>query len=221
MPVYTERILPWFMELVLTRRVFRALRAAALREATGAVLEVGFGFGASVAHYPGGARVRSLVGLDANPGMLRRAPRHITGAPFPVRLVRSSATRLPFPGESFDTVVTQWTLCSLPDLPRAMEEVRRVLRPGGRFLFLEHGLAREPGLARRQRLFSPVQRLLAGGCRLDVQIESLVGAAGFRVDRLDRYEAPPPGPRVLRQMYRGVARREAPGSLSGSCVGPY
>lgn len=214
MRVYTERILPWFMELVLTRRVFRDQRAAALRDAAGAVLEVGFGFGASVAHYPNGAGIQSLVGLDANAGMLRRARRHIGGSPFPVRRVRASATRLPFPDRSFDTIVTQWTLCSLPDLPRALAEIRRVLRPGGRFLFLEHGLADQAALARWQRRLTPIQRLLAGGCRLDVPIESSIGAAGFRLDRLDRYEAPPPGPRTLRQMYRGAARQE-PGA------GPY
>jgi len=207
MPIYADRILPFFMELVLSRRVFRDQRAAALRGAAGEILEVGFGFGASVAHYPGGAGgVRTLVAVDANPGMLRRAPRHIEGTRFPVRLVRASASRLPFPDASFDAVVTQWTLCSLPDLPASLAEMRRVLRPGGSFLFLEHGLSEEARLARRQRFFTPLQRILAAGCRLDVPVDRAIGAAGFRLEHLDRYEAPPPGPRILRQMYRGAAR---------------
>ena len=210
MPIYGDRILPFFMELILSRRVFGDQRAAALRGAAGEILEVGFGFGASVAHYPRGAGgVRSLVALDANPGMLNRAPRHIGGSWFPVRLVRGSASRLPFPDVSFDAIVTQWTLCSLPDLPASLAEMRRVLRPGGRFLFLEHGLAEETRLARRQRFFTPLQRILAAGCRLDVPVDRVIGEAGFRLERLDRYEAPPPGPRILRQMYRGSARPAA------------
>ncbi len=207
MRIYADRILPFFMEMVLSRRVFRDQRAAALRGAAGEVLEVGFGFGASVAHYPGGAAdVRTLVGVDANPGMLRRARRHLDASPFPIRLVRASASRLPFSDASFDAVVTQWTLCSLPDLPAALLEMRRVIRPGGRFLFLEHGLADEARLARRQRFLTPLQRILAGGCRLDVPVDQAIGEAGFRLEHLDRYEGPPPGPRFLRQMYRGAAR---------------
>ena len=206
MAFYTERLLPFLMERALTRRELWDQRVPSLRSAAGDVLEVGFGFGAAVPHYPGDGAVKSLVGIDPNPGMLRRAPRHIRGAKFPVRPLRARASALPFPAASFDTIVTHWTLCSVADLPAVLAEIRRVLRPGGRFLFLEHGLADDAGLARRQRLLTPLQRFLAGGCRLDVPIATAIAAAGFRLETLERYQAPPPGPRIVRQMYRGAAR---------------
>ena len=206
MGFYRDSVLPFLMEQVLTRGELQEQRIPSLRGASGDVLEVGFGFGASVRHYPADGSVRSLVGLEPNPGMIRRAPRHIKGAGFPVRPVRASAPFLPFRAESFDTVVTHWTLCSLDDLPAALAQIRRVLRPDGRFLFLEHGLADDDRTARRQRWITPLQRLLAGGCRLDVPIDRAIGAAGFRFESLERYEAPPPGPRIVRQMYRGAAR---------------
>jgi len=112
---------------------------------------------------------------------------------------------LPFQPGTFDTVVSNWTLCSLERLPDALREIRRVLAGEGRFLFLEHGLASEPRVVRWQRLLTPVQQVLADGCRLDLDMESVVRSAGFQIESLERYESRLPL-RVLRQMYRGVAR---------------
>lgn len=145
---YTEWLLPWMMEKVLTRPVYREQRRAVLRGAEGRVLEIGFGFGGTIAEYPG-AQVQEVVALEPNPGMLRRARRRLAVAPpFPVRLSRGVAEAIPFLPGSFDTVVSNWTLCTIERPPDALREIHRVLTGSGRFLFLEHGLSAEPGLAR-------------------------------------------------------------------------
>lgn len=204
MGLYSDRFLPWLMERTLDRPIIHEQRQRALQPAAGMVLEIGFGFGASLPAYPAAA-VSEIVGLDPGPGMLRRARRHAARSPVPVRLLRATAAALPLPDGRFDTVVTQLTLCSLPNLPAALAEIRRVLRPVGRFLFWEHGLADDPRLARWQRRLTPLHRRLAGGCRADVPIASAIEAAGFHLESLERYEMGL-GPRALQQMYRGVAR---------------
>ncbi len=204
MRVYGDIVFPWLMETLLSRPVYRRQRKALLRQAGGRVLEIGFGFGGSLGEYPAG-RVKEIVALEPNPGMIRRARPRIDAAGFPVRFVRGVAERLPFRDRRFDTVVTHWTLCSLRGLPAGLGEIRRVLHDGGRFLFLEHGLAAEPGVARWQRRLTPIQRVLADGCRLDLDIEEVVRSGGFRLESIERYESELPL-RVLRQMYRGVAR---------------
>jgi ubiquinone/menaquinone biosynthesis C-methylase UbiE len=201
---YTEHFFPWFMEKVLSLPVYREQRRETLRRAEGRVLEIGFGFGGTLTEYPEG-RVSEVVALEPNPGMVRRARRFLATAPFPVRFVRGVAEAMPFSQGRFDTVVSNWTLCSLDRLNDALGEIHRVLAGGGRLLFLEHGLSDEPRLARWQRLLTPVQRVLAGGCRLDLDIEAVVRSGGFRIESLERYESRLPW-RALRQMYRGVAR---------------
>lgn len=195
------------MEKILTLPSFQSQRREALLGASGRILEVGFGFGGSLTEYPAApGRVTEIVALEPNAGMTRRAVRRVKGAPFSVRFVRGSVEAIPFPDRSFDTVVTNWTLCSIGDLGAGLAEIRRVLRGSGRYLFLEHGRSREPRLARRQEFLTPLQRILADGCRLDVDIDGEVTAAGLRIAALERYEAPW-GPRSLRQMFRGLAHR--------------
>jgi ubiquinone/menaquinone biosynthesis C-methylase UbiE len=206
MRLYRHHILPWFMELGLSRPEVQAQRREALRGARGRVLEIGFGFGATLSEYPAGDDgVQEVVALEPNPGMVRRAAPRIAAAALPVRVVRGTAEALPLRDACIDTVVSNWTLCSLPRLQTALAEVRRVLAPEGRFLFLEHGRSDEPRLARRQAFFAPLFRILGDGCRLDLPIDRAITAAGLRIERLDRYQAPY-GPRIAGPMYRGVAR---------------
>jgi ubiquinone/menaquinone biosynthesis C-methylase UbiE len=170
------------------------------------VLEIGFGFGGSIPAYPDDpGRVALVVGLDPHAGLLRRAGPRIGDAAFAVRRIRGSAEALPFPAGSFDTVVSQFTLCSLPDLAASLREVARVLAAGGRLLFLEHGLSPEPRVARMQRRLKPLFRWFGDGCRPDIPIDDAIRSAGFRIERLDRYEFGV-GPRAARAMYRGAAR---------------
>ena len=138
MSLYRDTILPWLMESIVGRPEYREQRRPALQSASGRVLEIGFGFGGSLSEYPGArGAVTELVGLDPNPGMNRRASARLASMPFPVRLLRGRAEALPARSATFDTVVTNWTLCSLPDLEGGLREIRRVLKPSGRFLFLE------------------------------------------------------------------------------------
>ena len=199
------------MERVLSHPDVATQRVPSLVHARGRVLEVGFGCGGSLSAYPtNDRRVSRLVALEPNPGMIRRAERHAAAAAFPVQLVQARAEAIPSESESFDTVVSHWSLCSIPDLPAAMDEIRRVLRPDGRFLFLEHGSAADARLRRSQKRWSPIHSFLAGGCRLDIAIDDVIRSAGLEIEDLVRYEARP-GPRIFTQMYRGIARRPQSG----------
>ena len=115
-----------------------------------------------------------------------------------------TAEELPFQDERFDCVVSTWTLCSIQEAGRAVSEIRRVLRPGGRYIFLEHGLGDDPGVQRWQRRLTPLQQRLADGCRLDVDIEALIRKGQFREIRVERFLLEGT-PRIVGSMYRGAA----------------
>jgi len=185
-------------------KVFGPLRREALADASGRVLEIGLGTGLNLPYYP--PAVDSVDGVDPNPGMERIARRALGEASFPVELHLAGAERLPFADSSFDTAVSTWTLCSVADVPAALAEIARVLRPGGRFLFLEHGRSHEPRVARWQRRLTPIQRRVADGCHLDRDFERLVGESPLAVDRVDRFYAPDL-PKLAGYLYRGMAVR--------------
>ncbi len=136
--------------------------------------------------------------------MARIARRRIERSQIDVDLRVQTAEELPFEDEQFDCVVSTWTLCSVPDAWRAVVGISRVLKPGGRFLYLEHGLGEEPGVQRWQRRLTPLQKRIAGGCRLDVDIEVLVRSGAFREVRVERFVLDRT-PRIVGSMYRGVA----------------
>ncbi|HFA60030.1 MAG TPA: class I SAM-dependent methyltransferase [Rhodospirillales bacterium] len=203
MSLYRDHLLPRLIHGVMRDPRFLPLRRALVAEARGRVLEIGIGSGPNLPLYDP-ARVETVVGIDPNAVLLRLARRRGAERPFPVWLVRATAERLPFADASMDSVLSSWTLCSIPDLDTALAEIRRVLRPGGRFLFVEHGLAREPGVARWQRRLTPLWRPLAGGCHLDRPIGERVAAAGFRTAELETGYLLA-GPRLFTYHYRGAA----------------
>jgi ubiquinone/menaquinone biosynthesis C-methylase UbiE len=138
-----------------------------------------------------------------------RVQQRIAAAPFPVeRFVLRADGRLPFDDHRFDCAITTWTLCSIRDLPAALGEIRRVLRPGGTYLFLEHGRSADERIARWQRRLNPIQRVVGCGCRLDVRIDEVVAGSGFEILGLKRFVAPGQ-PRISGEMYQGQARRAA------------
>jgi ubiquinone/menaquinone biosynthesis C-methylase UbiE len=178
------------------------LRQEALAQAYGGVLEIGFGTGRNLPHYP--PRVERLHGLDPLKGLRGRIEQRISRAPFPVERVPLAADgTLPFEEKSFDCVVTTWTLCSIARPVEVLRDVRRVLRPGGVYIFLEHGRSDDPRVARRQRQFNPIQRRIGEGCELDRPIDTLVRSAGLAIEKLDRFVHG--GGRIFSEMYRGVA----------------
>jgi ubiquinone/menaquinone biosynthesis C-methylase UbiE len=163
-------------------------RKQVLGKARGRVLEVGFGTGLNAPHYP--AQVEHVAALDTNPGVEGLARKRIALATVPIELQLASGEALPFEDRSFDTVVTTLVLCSIPTVERALSEIRRVLKPDGRYLFMEHGLADDPGVRKWQRRLNSVQMFLAGGCRIDRDMRALLEAAGFRFEALEQFYYP-------------------------------
>jgi SAM-dependent methyltransferase len=184
-------------------RQMNELRPALLETARGEVLDVGFGTGLNLAFYPRG--VQRVVGIEPNPvEELPALDERIAAAPFPVEQHALRADgELPFDAGRFDCVVTTWTLCSIPDPIRALREMRRVTRPGGTYLFIEHGRAPAAGTARWQDRVNPLWRRFTGGCNMNRAIDALVEEAGFELGRLERFRHR--GPALLAHMYRGSA----------------
>lgn len=202
MSFYTERILPRLIRAVMRDERFAAYRRRAAAQARGRVLEVGIGSGENLRHY--GEGVTEVVGLEPSgplAAIARAAAAHVA---FPVAIHERAAERVPVDAGSIDTVVVTWTLCSIAEPACALTEMRRVLGPGGRLVFVEHGLAPQRPIQWVQRGITPLWRRIAGGCHLDRVMPDLIRSAGFEIERLETgYMA---GPRALGFMYEGWAR---------------
>lgn len=201
---YGRVVFPRVMEWALGSEVCSAERRRALSAARGTTLEIGFGTGLNLAHYP--PAVTELTIIDAADHLPARVAERIAAAPFPVTRAQLDAERLPFPDASFDTVVSTWTLCSIPDPVAALREIRRVLRPDGAFLFLEHGLSDRPAVARWQHRWNPIQRRIACGCNVNRPIDRIIADGGLVVHDLSRFVLPGEIS-VMGEMYRGSAAR--------------
>ena len=169
-------------------RVLRPYRERIIVAAEGRVLEIGIGSGLNLPLY--GANAKTVVGLEPSPELLRMARRLGLAARVPVELTEGTAEALRFDNDSIDTVVTTWTLCTIPAAERALRECRRVLRPSGSLLFVEHGRAPEPSVARWQDRLDPLWSRLAGGCHLNRKIDALISGAGFRIDASQNSRVP-------------------------------
>ncbi len=183
MGFYSETLFPWMLDRALGHPRIEARRKALVSEASGEVLEIGFGSGATLPFYDP-AKVKRLTVVEPSEGMNRRAAQRIEAARLaancvPIVSVPGAGERLPFDDAAFDTVVMCLTLCSVDDPMAVLREVRRVLRPGGRFLFLEHVLSDDAGLARWQHRLTPLQKIIGVGCHLDRNTPAMVRAAGF------------------------------------------
>jgi ubiquinone/menaquinone biosynthesis C-methylase UbiE len=202
MSFYSRFIFPRLCDWTMRNPRMARLRREVLSEADGEILEIGFGTGLNLEHYP--ERVSRLTAVDPGVGMARIARRRIEQSRMKVDLQVQTAEELPFEDGRFDCVVSTWTLCSIPESGRAVSEVGRVLKTGGRFLFLEHGLSEDPDVQRWQRRLTPLQKRLADGCRLDVDIEALIREGPFREVRVERFLLEGT-PRIIGSMYPGVA----------------
>jgi len=195
------RLATVLLDLVMGHPALARLRAATTAEARGLVLELGCGTGRNFPLYRGPATV---FAIDPDRGHLGVAKARAATAAVPVVPIAASAEALPFPDSSLDAVVSTWCLCSIPDLDRALAEVRRVMRPGAPWWFVEHGLCPDPRVARWQRRLTPLWQRLAGGCRLDRPIAERLARAGFRLERLETGKLVP-GPRLAAWTYLGLA----------------
>jgi ubiquinone/menaquinone biosynthesis C-methylase UbiE len=199
---YERHVLPWLVDLACSVRPVRRQRRKVVPLAKGRVLEIGIGTGLNLEHYDK-ARIERLVGLDPGLEMHPQARRRSRRAAIEVELVGLSAERIPYDDGSFDTVLVTYSLCTIGDPLSALKEMRRVLRPGGRLIFCEHGRAPDARVRRWQERLTPLWSRLAGGCRLDRDIPRLLAQAGFRSDDMQQMYLP--GPRPLTYNYWGTA----------------
>lgn len=201
MGFYDRFVLPRLIDLACRSKVATERRATLVPGASGTVLEVGVGSGLNLRFYsPSATR---LVAVDPSEELLSMARRKTADLGFPVDLRCESAEALSLEDASIDTIVMTFTLCSIPEPVRALREMRRVLKPEGRLLFIEHGLAPDAGVRRWQQRLNPVWNRIAGGCNLNRRIDALLAEGGFRVAELRK--AYLPGPRPLTYTYEGSA----------------
>ena len=204
MGFYTRLVFPRLCDLLLGRRAVSRHRRALLADACGDVLEIGFGTGLNLPFYP--PDVRKLTAVDPNPGTHPLARRRIERVGIAVDHRVLGGERLPFADGTFDCVVSTFTLCSIARVDQALSEVYRVLRPGGRFLFFEHGLSPEPAVHKWQRRLNWWEMRIADGCRLDRDVRGLVTAQPFAAVRVDQFYLAGL-PRTHGYMTRGAATK--------------
>lgn len=199
MGFYENHIVPHLVNLAMGNRQLAPYRERVLQQAGGRVLEIGIGSGINLPLYTD--RATEVVGVEPHPKLLKMAAGK--DGQVPARLIEGSADSIPLADRSIDTIVTTWTLCTIPDVSKALAEMRRVLKPTGQFLFVEHGLSPDERVRKWQNRLTPVWKRFTGGCHLNRPMRRLIEDAGFRISRLDAgYMA---GPKPMTFMYEGVA----------------
>ncbi len=201
MGFYTDRVVPRITNLALSGAELDRIRGRVASGLEGEVLEVGFGSGRNVPHYP--RAVKRVQAVDPATAGRKLAASRVAASPVPVEYVGLDGQALPAGSASIDYVLSTWTLCTIPDVAAALREMHRVLRPSGELHFVEHGRSPDPGVARWQDRLTPLQRRLFAGCHLNRPIDRLVAEAGFRVTRLDNFYVS--GPKVTGYNFEGVA----------------
>lgn len=202
MGFYSQWIFPRLCDFFLDKPLIDGHRRELLAHAVGDVLEIGFGTGLNLPHYPAG--IRKITTVDPNAGMNRLAQKRVKKAGITIDQRVLSSEKLPFADGVFDCAVSTFTLCSIEDVNQALAEIYRVLKPGGRFLFLEHGLSPEPGVAKWQQRLNWLQIHLCGGCRLNRNMAQLVAAQPFASVEIKNFYAEHT-PKTHGYLFRGIA----------------
>lgn len=202
MGFYQNHILPHLINLAMRQRNLAAYRGRVVAAAEGNVLEVGIGSGLNLPFYS--VNVGRVIGLDPSPNLLVMARRARASFSLQVEFIEGSAESIPLQSASVDTVVTTWTLCSIPNPSQALREMRRVLKPGGHLLFVEHGRAPDANVRWWQDRLTPAWKRVGGGCHLNRAIGSLIAGAGFQFGRFETGYMR--GPKPMTFMYEGSAR---------------
>ncbi len=185
MGFYQEQVLPRFQDIAMNRKATRAVRDRVCAGLHGEVVEIGFGTGLNAAYYP--PAVTKVSAVEPSGLCMRIAAPRLSRSTAPVELAGFTGEHLDLPSDQFDAVLSTWTLCTIPNLAAALAEIRRVLKPGGTFHFVEHGHAPDPGVARWQQRIEPLNKRLAGGCHLTRDIPENIRDASFVIEQLDTY----------------------------------
>ena len=203
MGFYSNFILPQVMDWVMSNPLLSQYRQEVLAEVSGKVLEIGFGTGLNLFYYP--QNIQKLTTIDANYGMNKLAQKRIQVSNIRVDSRILNGENLPMPEHRFDSVVSTWTLCSIARVDQALEEIYRVLKPGGKFFFIEHGLSNEPKVQVWQNRLTPLQKIVGDGCHLNRNIKQIVGKQ-FNNITVEEFDAPNL-PKIIWFMYKGVATK--------------
>jgi ubiquinone/menaquinone biosynthesis C-methylase UbiE len=202
MGFYSDFILPRLLDLAMSNKQLLPFRERVIGAAEGRVLEIGVGSGRNLPFYRSPAN--EILALEPSPKLVAMA-RGAADSGVPVHFLEASAETIPLDDATIDSVVTTWTLCSIPQAASALGEMRRVLRPGGRLLFAEHGLAPSASVRWWQDRLTPAWQRISGGCHLNRPIRSMIEGAGFRIDRIETGYIS--GPKPFTFMYEGSAQR--------------
>lgn len=203
MKIYEDHILPHLINAACGLGPIDDKRRQMVPLATGRVLEIGMGSGLNLRHYDS-AKVDFVWGLEPSKGMRRKARNNLKASPVEVKWLDLPGEEIPLDDGSADTIVLTFTLCTIPDPAKALEQMRRVLKPGGTMIFAEHGEAPDEEVRRWQKRLNPLWKKLAGGCNLDRVIPKLIEEAGFRIDDLESEYLDKP--RFAAFVYSGAAR---------------
>ena len=201
MGLYGDQVLPRIVNAACGLKGVAPLRQRVCEGLQGEVVEIGFGSGHNIPFYP--EAVSRVAAIEPAEVGWKLAEKRVSASRVPVQRSGLDGQSLPFADDSFDAALSTWTLCTIPDVARALREIRRVLRPGGALHFVEHGRAPDARVARWQDRLTPIQRRVAGGCHLNRQIDQLVADAGLEITRLDHPVVR--GPRAFTYTYEGVA----------------
>ncbi len=201
MGLYRDCFFPWLADRALNSPECRELRERVTLGLRGTVLEIGFGSGLNLPHYP--EQVDRICAVDPATFGRRLAARRLAASSIPIEFVGLDGASVPLADGSINAVLSTWTLCSIADLGVVLQEIRRLLEPGGRFHFLEHGQSPDASVARWQRRLNPLQKVVACGCQLDVPIEKRIREAGLTIETIDTFYMK--GPRINSYIYLGTA----------------
>ncbi|MFQ5644343.1 MAG: class I SAM-dependent methyltransferase [Thiogranum sp.] len=204
MSFYDDHCLPHLIHCACGLKGIQSQRAKVVPAAEGRVLEIGMGSALNIPFYDP-AKVELVWGLEPSRAMRKKARRNLARAPFEVRLLELPGEEIPLDDNSVDTVLLTYTLCTIPDWRSAMQQMRRVLRPGGKVVFCEHGAAPEERLRKWQDRINPLWKKIAGGCNLNRPIPDCIEAGGFNIQSLETGYLP--GSRFAAFNYRGIARQ--------------
>ena len=202
MSFYQRRILPHLINLAMRNRDLLPYRRRLISAAEGRTLEIGIGSGLNLPFYP--REVREIIGLDPSPELLAMTRQAADQISSPVTLLDASAEAIPLDDRSVDTVITTWTLCSIPGAFQALSEMRRVLKPGGHLLFVEHGRAPDASIRKWQDWLTPAWKRIGGGCHLNRPIQTMIESAGYQFTELETGYIK--GPNPMTYLYHGRAK---------------